>query len=95
MSEETHKPSREFELERLVFFSDAVFAIAITLLVVDIGVPAEVPDPDVPGAILRLLPQFAPFALSFAVIGTYWAAHHRIFRFIERWDGGLVRWNLE
>ncbi len=83
-----------FELERLVFFSDAVFAIAITLLVIDIRIPDELADQDVVPALVGILPNVAAFALSFAVIGTYWIAHHRIFRYIERWDGGLIVWNL-
>jgi uncharacterized membrane protein len=88
------KIEREFELERLVFFSDAVFAIAITLLVVNITLEPGIPNADVPQAILGLLPRLAAFVLGFAVIGTFWIGHHRMFRDIERWDSRLIGWNM-
>lgn len=70
---------REFEtrqLERLIFFSDAVFAIAITLLVLDLRLP------DNSGGVLdfsAMGPKLFGFALSFAVIGAYWLYHHVLF----------------
>jgi uncharacterized membrane protein len=83
-------------LERIVFFSDAVMAIAITLLAIDLRVP------DVAGAddqafwhiLGDLAPHYFSFAISFAVIAVYWSAHHRIFRYIVRWDAGLLAVNL-
>ena len=65
-------------LERLVNFSDAVIAIAITLLVVQFSVPAA--NGDVADALLDRWPQFFSFILSFLMIGLFWVAHHRIFR---------------
>ncbi len=84
-------------LERLIFFSDAVFAIAITLLVLDIHPPAPV-DPFGPGpwpAVLGAMrPQIFAYALSFFVIGTYWVAHHRTFQYIARYDYRFIWLNL-
>jgi uncharacterized membrane protein len=80
------------ELERLVNFSDAVIAIAITLLVVQFSVPAE--NEDVADALLDRWPQFFSFILSFLVIGVFWVAHHRIFRYIARFDQRLLWLNL-
>jgi len=80
------------ELERLVFFSDAVIAIAITLLVVPLTVPEA--SEDVGKALLDRWPQFLSFALSFFVIGVFWMAHHRIFRFVARFDRRLIWLNL-
>jgi uncharacterized membrane protein len=66
------------ELDRIVFFSDAVFAIAITLLVLDIHVP-EIPerlvDEQLPGRLLALWPKYLSYVLSFVVILMYWMAH--------------------
>jgi uncharacterized membrane protein len=82
-----------FSLERLVFFSDAVYAIAITLLAIDIRVP-EVESLDVGAAILELVPGLFSYALSFAAIGLYWLAHWRRFDLIERTDQRLAVLNL-
>ncbi len=83
-----------FGLERLVFFTDAVFAIAITLLAIEIRIPEGTPDADLQAALAALIRPFAAFVLSFAVIGVYWLAHHRMFRYIVRWSPGLLAWNL-
>ncbi|HXZ74928.1 MAG TPA: TMEM175 family protein, partial [Streptosporangiaceae bacterium] len=80
------------EYDRVLFFSDAVFAIAITLLVVDIRVPDVVVNAgqeikDSNGRILS-------FAISFLVIGLFWMAHHRLFRYITALDRSLMFLNL-
>jgi uncharacterized membrane protein len=81
------------ELDRIVFFSDAVFAIAITLLVLDIHVP-EIPerlvDEQLPGRLLALWPKYLSYVLSFVVILMYWMAHHITFRAIKRYDRTLI-----
>ena len=81
------------ELDRIVFFSDAVFAIAITLLVLDIRVP-DIPTnlaaEELPGRLLDLWPKFFSYMLSFLVIISYWMAHHSIFRGIRGYDRGLM-----
>jgi uncharacterized membrane protein len=81
------------ELDRIVFFSDAVFAIAITLLVLDIHVP-EIPDrlvdEQLPGRLLALWPKYLSYVLSFVVILMYWMAHHITFRAIRRYDRTLI-----
>lgn len=69
-------------LDRIVFFSDAVMAIAITLLVIDLNAP------------VIMLPRIISFILSFAVIGIYWESHHRTFRHIRRYDRELIWLNL-
>ncbi|MBS1795977.1 MAG: DUF1211 domain-containing protein [Acidobacteria bacterium] len=87
----------ELQLERIVFFSDAVFAIAITLLIIEIKVPhleGERRGVEFLQAVLDLLPKFIGYFLSFFVIGAYWSGHHRIYGYIERWDYTLVRRNI-
>ncbi|HET7325212.1 MAG TPA: TMEM175 family protein [Halococcus sp.] len=83
----------EFDLERTIYFSDAVFAIAITLLVIDIRVP-DAPAAALPEELHALIPQFLSFAISFLAIGSYWIAHHRLFRYITAHNQGLVFRNL-
>jgi uncharacterized membrane protein len=89
--------SGDLALDRLVFFSDAVFAIAITLLVLDIEVP------DFPRAISvadswRVLgengPSFFAFALSVLVIGRFWMGHHQRFRALRQFDERLMWPNM-
>jgi uncharacterized membrane protein len=78
-------PEVPFDVERLVFFSDAVFAIAITLLVIDLGVPDSLPsDAALREALVDLVPSLFSFFLSFAVIALYWLSHHRLIRVLER-----------
>jgi uncharacterized membrane protein len=72
--------SSRFGLERLVFFSDAVFAIAITLLALDIRVPelaGTVTNDGLAAAIAALGPRIFAYVLSFAVVGLFWLAHWR------------------
>lgn len=85
------------DLERAVFFSDAVFAIAITILVIDLRLPAlptGATDADVRDALGQILARVFAYALSFATIGLYWLAHWRRYRFIVRADERLVGLNL-
>lgn len=91
-----HHDRTEFQLERLILFTDAVFAIAITLLVIEIRVPElhHATEADAVQGLLRLIPKFIGFFISFFVIAVYWVAHHRIFRFVRRLDNRLIWTNL-
>ncbi len=82
--------------ERVVFFSDAVFAIVITLLVLELKVPHinEHTEPALRHALIALLPRVAGFVVSFLIIGLMWIEHHRIFRYIANYDAGLLWRNL-
>src|SRR5919202_6822338 len=94
---DNHWLERGSELERTVFFSDAVFAIAITLLALEIQVPQIPADSAaalLPGALLSLWPKFFSFLISFWVVGFYWLSHHRTFRYISGYDYSLLLINL-
>jgi uncharacterized membrane protein len=96
---EHHAPPENVELglERIVFFSDAVMAIAITLLVIDLKLP-EAPfgasTSTLAAQLKELTPRFVSFFISFAVVGVYWSSHHRYFRYIKRYNGLLIFLNL-
>jgi uncharacterized membrane protein len=90
------EPHSSLGFERIVFFSDAVFAIAITLLVLEIKPPhlEQFSESSLRHHLLQLLPKFSGFVVSFLIIGTMWIEHHRIFRYIRRYNAGLLWRNL-
>lgn len=79
--------------ERLAMFSDGVFAIAITLLVLPLT-EAEIEPGHIAADLRALVPQMLTFGLSFAVIGRYWMVHHQDVRRIARVDDRLLVLNL-
>jgi uncharacterized membrane protein len=88
---------RTTELDRIIFFSDGVFAIAITLLVIGLQVPelpSDVANSELSRRLLDEWPRALSYAVSFAVIGLYWIGHHRIFGHIRRFDHSLILLNL-
>lgn len=88
---------KRFQIERLILFSDAVFAIAITLLIIEIKVPHpghEISNRELWHLMLHQVPEWVGFLISFSVIGVYWNAHHRTFGFVEDYDGRLIFLNL-
>lgn len=94
--EEHHLSGPEHKLERLIF-SDAVFAIAITLLVIDLHAPHLNGAADTRAyweALYQETPSFAGFVISFLAIGAFWAGHHRGFALARRWHEGLTGLNL-
>jgi uncharacterized membrane protein len=78
---------------RLEAFSDGVFAIVITLLVLEIKVP-HVPADQLGHALYLLLPKFLSFGLSFIIIGVYWVAHHSMLHFIVTTDRNALWLNI-
>lgn len=94
MNQKEHDSGLGFE--RVVFFSDAVFAIVITLLVLEIKVPhiEGHTEAGVGRSLLHLLPKFTGFVMSFFIVGLMWIEHHRVFRLIAAYDNGLLFRNL-
>ena len=83
--------------DRIVNLSDGVFAIAITLLILDIRVP-DIPEnmvsSQLPGALLSLWPKYLGYILSFVGISTFWIIHHSIFRTIRSYNRIILYLNL-
>ena len=99
MSNKLHNElKKEFQLERLILFSDAVFAIAITLLVIEIKIPEIHEKPVTDNAVLHklaeLIPKFVGFLVSFLLIGQYWIVHHRMFSFVINFTDRLIWLNI-
>lgn len=92
---ETAKQREENEIEfsRIVAFSDGVFAIAITLLVLQLDVTGVSKD-GLGKALLDERQDIFAYAISFAVIGRFWLVHHRFFGDVIRFDGRLIALNL-
>ena len=80
--------------DRVEAFSDGVFAIAMTLLILEIRVPEQSEAAGLAPAIVHLWPSFLAFATSFFEIGVMWINHHRLFTMIGSTDQRLLIWNL-
>lgn len=91
------RPIRHYSTERLILFSDAVIAITITLLVLELRLPegfGEFSDGELWGALGALSPRILAYLVSFGVIGVFWINHHAKFASIEHADGALLWINL-
>jgi uncharacterized membrane protein len=88
---------QEKETTRLEAFSDGVFAIAITLLILDVRVPRPPDNPlepfDLAQKLLALWSALLAYFMSFAIILVMWVNHHRIFTVVRRTDQAFLFWN--
>lgn len=103
-----HELKKEFQLERMILFSDAVFAIAITLLAIELKLPTELKINDaiveldrhtatdnlLLHGLAEMIGKFIGFFISFFIIGLYWIIHHRMFGFVINYDRKLLWLNL-
>jgi uncharacterized membrane protein len=89
---------KKFQLDRIALFTDAVFAIAITLLVLELKLPRLEWDEHLTENLIKALwhmtGEFIGFLISFFVIGSFWIAHHTIFAFVVGFDRKLLMINL-
>ncbi len=88
------REENEVEFSRIVAFSDGVFAIAITLLVLNLHIPKELHGESVGAALWGEHESLIAYAISFAVIGRYWLIHHRLFGEVTGFDSRLLALNL-
>jgi uncharacterized membrane protein len=94
-----HQEERlRFQVERMILFTDAVFAIAITLLILEIKVPnfsfEGLNSAKIQEFLINQTATFVSFFISFWVIAMYWIDHHRAFAYVDDYDGKLVFLNL-
>ena len=84
------------QLERLTFFSDAVFAIAMTLLVIEVRLPPlhAFGERELGDALLALIPNYVGFLVSFLVLGRFWVSHHTLMSELRGTSVALVWTNL-
>jgi uncharacterized membrane protein len=87
-----HRDEAGIEFSRIVAFSDGVFAIAITLLVLTLQIPSDAADLD--SVLGKQHDDLFAYALSFAVIGKFWVSHHRFYGALDRFDNRLMWLNL-
>jgi uncharacterized membrane protein len=78
------------EFGRVVTLTDGVFAIALTLLVLDLALPAQAAEAPLGTALADMGPRFFAFAISVAVVGTFFQAHHELMSMLQKIDGGLL-----
>jgi uncharacterized membrane protein len=90
---EKNEIKKEFQLERITFFSDAVFAIIITIMVLDVKLPEITQQAD-GNVFILILPKLTAYSFSFFIISTFWMRHLRIFSFLKDYDMRLVTINL-
>jgi len=88
------RDQNEVEFGRIVAFSDGVFSIAITLLVLNIGISKGLTEGQIDNALWDQRDTFFAYAISFAVIGRFWLVHHRFFGEVKAFDGRLISLNL-
>lgn len=84
-------------VDRIGTLSDSVFAVAITLLVLNIHVPSislHLTNRTLASKLGALWPNYEAFILSFVIIGIYWILHHLMFRYVERYNGWFLLLNL-
>jgi uncharacterized membrane protein len=84
----------DLSTNRLEAFSDGVFAVAITLLVLNLQVPQVTSVSELVPRLGELWPKLLSYALSFVLVGIYWVAHHNIFHYIKRSDRNLLWLNI-
>ncbi len=83
--------------DRIINFSDSIFAFAITLLVIKLEIPvldSSVVSTNLMGELIKLWPQYLANIISFLVIGYYWLVHHKLFSLIKRYDSTLIWLNI-
>jgi uncharacterized membrane protein len=84
-------------LHRLAALTDGVFAIVMTLLVLEIGIPEIAQsslNAELPQRLLELWPKFLSYVISFIILGIFWYLHHIAFHYIKRSDNGLIWLNI-
>jgi uncharacterized membrane protein len=88
---------KEFQLERVILFSDAVFAIIITIMVLDIHLPEglrHASEAEVKHVFVQLIPKVVGYGISFMLVSKFWRAHLKMFSLLKDYDNRLLGYNL-
>jgi uncharacterized membrane protein len=88
------REENETEFGRIVAFSDGVFSIAITLLVLELKLPQGLANGEIWSQLLDQREQFLAYAISFAVIARFWLVHHSFFSEVRAFDSRLIGLNM-
>jgi uncharacterized membrane protein len=88
------RADNEVEFGRIIAFSDGVFSIAITLLVLNLSIEKGLTEGQLDDALWDLREVFLAYAISFAVIGRFWLVHHRFFAEVKAFDRRLIGLNM-
>jgi uncharacterized membrane protein len=94
---EAKHPKQDFQVERIAFFSDAVFAIAITLLIIEFRAPhvtKETTEGDLWHEVLEMKYKLVSVLLSFALVVNYWVRHHTLFKHIHNYNKKIIIANM-
>lgn len=92
------KDESVFPKERLASLCDAIFAITMTLMILDLKAPQNIPlnlaSEELPGAIFNLIPTMEAYVISFFVLGIFWARHQLQFNFFDSVDRVIIILNI-
>jgi uncharacterized membrane protein len=94
---EEEEIKKEFQLERIILFSDAVFAIIITIMVLEIKLPEglrHAERKEIMHALFELMPRLFGYVTAFFFVGMFWLKHLKIFSYLKDYSKGLIIWNL-
>ena len=84
----------KLSFDRVVNFSDAVFAIVITILVLELKVPHAESEAELIHKLEEMVPRFIGFLTSFVLVGILWLEHHKLFRMVTKYNVGLLILNF-
>jgi len=94
---EEEEIKKEFQLERVILFTDAVFAIIITIMVLDLKLPeriSELKDTELNHAYKQLIFKFTGYVITFALVARFWMVHLKLFKYLIDYDKILLVFNL-
>lgn len=97
LKEEEKHPKQDFQVERIAFFSDAVFAIALTLLIIEFVPPNITKDTtheELVANLASLKYKFVALIVSFGLIMNYWIKHHTLFKHIYNYNKKIIQANM-
>jgi len=88
------EPGTQRLLERMLFFSDGVFAIVLTLLVLELRLPPGIAEANLLRGVLDMEPELAAFAITFALVAVFWISHVTLTRRLTTFDWAVAWVNL-